>query len=136
MIKNYYYLTLGILSILFSFSHAWNGQAKLLPLIDASSIDHVTRTTIFYVWHIITSENLVFGGAFLAMAFYKNLSKVKFAAWMIAIIMIARWLVIFGSTLFKNANGLRDILIDTIAIIIYVVLIILGTRVKDKISVS
>ena len=135
MIKNYYYLTLGILSILFSFSHAWNGQAKLLPLIDASSIDHVTRTTIFYVWHIITIENLVFGGVFLVMAFYKNLSKVGFAAWAIAIIMIARWLVIFGSTVFKNKNGLMDILTDTAAIFIYVGLIILGTRLKDKISV-
>ena len=135
MIKNYYYLTLGILSILFSFSHAWNVQATLLPLIDASSIDHVTKTTIFYVWHIITSENLVFGGAFLVMAFCKDVSKVRFAACVIAIIMVARCLVIFGSTLFKNKDGLMDILTDTIAILIYVGLIILGTRVKDKISV-
>ena len=135
MIKNYYYLALGILSIILSFSHAWNGQTITLPLIEASSIDLITKTTFFYVWHIITAENLVFSGVFLVMAFYKDLSKVRFAAWLIAIILIARWFVIFGSTLFKNTNGLIDLLTDTIAIIIYIGLIILGARVKDKISV-
>jgi hypothetical protein len=67
------------------------------------------------------------------MAFYKDLSKVKFAAWIIAIIMISRWGVIFCSTLFTNKNALADTLLDLIVIIIYVGLIILGTRIKDKI---
>ncbi len=49
--------------------------------------------------------------------------------------MIVRWLAIFCSTLFKNANGLRDIWIDTIAIVIYVELIVIGTRVKDKMPI-
>ncbi len=132
VIKNYYYLIAGILSILFSFTHAWNGQTTVLPIIDASNIDLATKTTLFYVWHIITAENFGFGVSFLIMAFYKDLSKVKFTAWSIAVMIIARWGVVFGSTLFKNINGLADTLSDLIAIIIYVGLIILGTRVKDK----
>jgi hypothetical protein len=134
VIKNYYYLIVGILSILFSFTHAWNGQTTVLPIINASNIDLATQTTIFYVWHILTVENFIFGVSFLAMAFYKDLSKVKLTAWFIAVIMIARWGVIFGSTLFKNINGLTDTLSDLIVIIIYVGLIILGTRQKDKIQ--
>ena len=133
IIKNYYYLIAGILSILFSFTHAWNGQTTVLPIIDASNTDLATKTIIFYVWHLITAENFIFGTSFLVMAFYKDLSKVKFTAWFIAVMIIARWGVIFGSTLFKNINGLTDTLSDLIAIIIYVGLIILGTRVKDKI---
>jgi hypothetical protein len=133
MIKNYYYLIVGILSILFSFTHAWNGQNTVLPIANAGNIDLATKTTIFYVWHIITAENFVFGVSFLVMAFYKDLSKVKFTAWFIAVIIITRWGVVFGSTLFKNINGLTDTLSDLIAIIIYVGLIILGTKVKDKI---
>ena len=35
LIKNYYYLVAGILSILFSFTHAWNGQTSVLPVIRA-----------------------------------------------------------------------------------------------------
>lgn len=133
-IKNYYYLIVGILSILFSFTHAWNGQTAVLPIINASNVDLATKTTSFYVWHILTVENFIFGVSFLVMAFYKDSSKVKFTAWFIAVIMIARWGVIFGSTLFKNINGLADTLIDLIVIIIYVGLIILGTRKKDEIQ--
>ena len=66
------------------------------------------------------------------MAFYKDLSKVKFTAWFIAVIMIARWGAIFVSTLFNNKNGFMDTLSDLIVIVIYVGLIILETRVKDK----
>jgi hypothetical protein len=133
LIKNYYYLIAGILSILFSFTHAWNGQTSVLPIINTSNTDLATKTTVFYVWHIMTAENFGFGVSFLVMSFYKDLSKVKFTAWLIAVMIIARWGVVFGSTLFKNINGLTDTLSDLIAIIIYVGLIILGTRVKDKI---
>ena len=133
MIKNYYYLIVGILAILFSYTHAWNGQTAVLPILNADTIDVNTRTTFFYVWHIISIENLIFGIAFLIMAFYKNLSKVRFAAWMIGTIMIARWMVILGSTLLKDTNGLKGILVDAVVIIVYTGLILLGTSVKDKI---
>lgn len=134
MIKNYYYLTVGVLAILFAFTHAWSGQTAVLPMLDVDTIGINTRTVFFYVWHIITIENLVFGVAFLFMAFHKDLSKVRFAAWMIGLVMIARWIVISGSTVLKNKIGLKEILMDTIAILIVIVLIILGTRVKNKIS--
>jgi hypothetical protein len=130
MIRNYYYLIVGILSILFSFTHAWNGQTSFLPITNVPDFDLTTKTTIFYVWHILTAENLIFGIAFLVMSVYKDLSKVRFTAWTIALIMIARWVVIFGSTLFKNENGITDTLTDSIAIIVFVVLIILGTKKK------
>jgi hypothetical protein len=130
MIRNYYYLIVGILSILFSFTHAWNGQTSFLPITNVPDFDLTTKTTIFYVWHILTAENLIFGVAFLVMSVYKDLSKVRFTAWTIALIMIARWVVIFGSTLFKNRSGITDTLTDSIAIIVFVVLIILGIRKK------
>ena len=75
---------------------------------------------------------MLFGIAFLFMSFHNNLSKVKYAASIIAILMIIRWIVIFGGTLLYNASELKNILIDSIAIAIYVSLIILGTKVKDK----
>ena len=134
IINNHYYLIVGILSILFSLTHAWNGQTTVLPIINASNIDLATKTTIFYVWHILTVENLIFGVAFIVMSVYKDLSKVKFTAWMIAVIMVARWAVILGSTLFQNKNGVTDTLTESIVILVFVGLIILGTRKKGKIS--
>jgi hypothetical protein len=132
MIKNYYYLIAGILGIFFAVSHAWNGQTVVLPALHVNSIDTSTKTTFFYVWHIITAENAFFGLTFLFMSLQKDLSKVRFAAWVIASLMIVRLIIIFGGTLFYYAEGLKNTLIDSVAIILYIILILLGARQKDK----
>lgn len=136
MVRNYYYLVVGILAILFSVSHAWNGQTIVLPTLDVDTITIDTKTIFVYVWHIITAENMLFGIAFLVMAFQKDLSKVRFAARIIAILMIVRLIVIEGGTLFYNPEGLKNTLIDSVAILVYVALILLGIKVKDKQAAS
>ncbi len=132
MIKNYYYFVVGILSILFAITHALNGQAVILPSLEIELISIEIRTIFFYVWHIISAENMLFGISFLIMAFYKKLEKVRFTAFVIAALMVFRWVIIFYGTFMYNRQGLRNITIDTVAIIIFTALIILGTRVKDK----
>jgi hypothetical protein len=132
MVKNYYYLIAGILAILFSVSHAWNGQTIVLPTLNVEKISIETRTVFFYVWHIITAENMLFGVAFIFISFHKDLTKVRFTAWIIALLMIGRLFVIVGGTLLYNASGLKNTLIDSIAIIVYVSIIVLGIRVKDR----
>jgi hypothetical protein len=132
MVKNYYYLIAGILAIIFSISHAWNGQTIVLPMLNVETITTDTKTTFFYVWHIITAENMLFGVAFIFMAFHKDLSKVRFTAWFFALLMIVRLFVIVGGTLLYNASGLKNTLIDCVAIIVYVSIIVLGIRVKEK----
>jgi hypothetical protein len=134
MVVNIYYLIVGVLSILFSFTHALNGQRTILKFVDSSNIDAVSQTTIFYVWHIVTIENLIFGICFIAMALYKKPSRVKSTAWLIAMIIVARWCLIFGSTLARNRNGLAGTLVDSIAIIVFVTLIILGIRKGEAIQ--
>lgn len=129
---NIYYLIVGILSILFCFTHVWSGHAVVLPLIDAANLETITKITIFYVWHIISIENLIFGIVFIVMAFYKDSTKVKFTAWTIAIIILARWITILGSSLLKDIDSLQNALIDSAAIIVFVALIILGIIKKDK----
>lgn len=129
---NVYFLIVGILSILFCFTHAWNGFTAVLPLIDGANFEIITKTTFFYVWHIISIENLVFGVAFIIMAFYKDAAKVKFTAWIIAIIIIARWGVILGSTLFKDINDIWNTLTDSIAIVVFVGLTLSGIRKINK----
>ena len=121
----------GILFILSAFSLVWRGQTSFLPITDV--LNSASKTTISYVWHIITVENLVFGMAFLVMSVYKDLSKVKFTAWIIAVIMVARCVVIFGSTLFSHTKGVVDTLTESIVILVMVGLIMLGTR-KNEIE--
>jgi len=131
-VRNFYYLTAGVLAILFAVTHAWNGQSAVLPTLRAHAIAMDTRTVFIYVWHIITAENLVFGIAFLFMAFQNERSKIRFAAWMIVSLLIVRLSVILGITAFQDASALTDTLIDSIAILIYIAIIILGIRMKQK----
>lgn len=131
-IRNYYYLTAGILAILFAITHAWNGQSVVVPDLHMEGLSVDTLTIFTYVWHIITVENLVFGFVFISMSFYTEGSKIRFTAWIITTILLVRLVVILGITAVLNRTGLSDTLIDSIAIIVYVALIILGTRMKKS----
>lgn len=132
--KNYFYLIVGLLCILFAATHTWNGQVTSMPALDKAIIDNGTKTIFTYVWHIIGAENLVFGIALLIMSFYKNMATVKFTACLIIVIMIIRWLVISIFTVLYNDNFVKQLLPDSIAIWVVVILLLFGIRVKSKIS--
>ncbi|NLY24230.1 MAG: hypothetical protein GX042_04340 [Bacteroidales bacterium] len=133
-IKNYFYLIAGILSVLFAFTHAMNGQLTLLSEIDQTSLESGTKTIIRYVWHIITAENLIFGVALIFMAFYREREKVRIVAWLIAVVLLTRWFVILIFTLMRDSASLQGVIADTIAILLLVVLLLLGARVKDRVG--
>jgi len=131
-IKNYYCLIAGVLAILFAVTHAWNGQSVVLPTLLVNDLAMNTRITFTYIWHIITAENLVFGIVFIILSFQSEKSKIRFAALILASLLLARLMVILGVTAFYDASALANTLIDSIAILIYAAFIILGTRMKKK----
>ena len=125
-IRNYYFLIVGILSVLFSVSHGWFGETTLLPLIESSNLDLSTRTAVFYTWHMSTAENFIFGIVFFIMAFYKDVTKLKFTVWLIVSIVVIRYAVFFVSTWIKNKSGINEAIPELVILIIYVVLILMG----------
>jgi hypothetical protein len=127
-IRNPYYCIAGILAILFAVTHAWNGQSVELPKLDMDAVSLQTRIVFTYVWHIITAENLIFGIAFLMMSMVREPSKVRFAAWVIASILLVRLLVILGVTIILDASALGGTLLDSMAIIIYMILLLMGIK--------
>ena len=133
MVKNYFYLIVGVLCILFAVTHTVNGITTTLEALENSVIADNVKTAFTYVWHIIGIENLVFGIALIIMAFQKSLSKVRFAAWMIIIILALRWIIISTFTLMRNNAEIMQILLDTVAIFVMIILLVLGTRVRDKV---
>lgn len=131
-IRNFYYLIAGVLALLFAVTHVWNGQSAVLPTLDIGAISMDARTVFTYVWHIITAENLVFGIVFIYMSFQRERSKTRFAAWMIAAILIVRLTVILGVTASLDVSKLAGTYIDSIAIVLYVALIVLGASMKKN----
>jgi tryptophan-rich sensory protein len=135
MVKNYFYLAVGVLCILFAGTHTVNGVSMILEELENSVLDDSVKTAFTYVWHIIGIENLVFGIALIIMAFQKGLSKVRFAAWLIIAILALRWVVISFFTLRQDSSSFMQIMPDTVAIMVLIVLLVLGTRVRDKVLI-
>jgi uncharacterized protein YybS (DUF2232 family) len=133
MVKNYYYLIVGVLCLLFAITHTLNGITTNLQILENSEIENNTRVTFTYVWHIIGIENLIFGIALLIMAIQKKKSNVKFVAWLIISILAMRWIVITIFTLLNNDGNVIPLIPDSTAIIVLIVLLLLGTKVNNKI---
>lgn len=131
MVKNYFYLIVGVLCILFAFTHTTYGTSAVLPALANSGMENNLVTTFTYVWHIIGVENLVLGIALIIMAFSKNLSKVTFTAWLIIVILSVRWITITGFTL-AGGSSMKQIIPDTVAMFLLIALLVLGTRTRLK----
>ena len=135
MIRNYFYLIVGLLCILFAVTHTINGISTTLPTLNNVEIESNAKVAFVYVWHIIGIEDLVFGIALIIMAFRKNLLKVKFSAWLLIAVLAMRWIVITYFTVLNNVANLKQLIPDTIAIFVVISLLLLGTKVKDKIII-
>lgn len=48
-IRNYYFLIAGVLAMLFAFTHAWNGQSTVLPILDMNDVPLDTNIIFSYV---------------------------------------------------------------------------------------
>lgn len=129
---NYYYIIAGLLAILFSITHELNGQYSTIPALISGELNINSITTFKYIWHIITVENFIFGVAFIAMAFHKDIKSVRFTAWLICTILVTRLFVIVITTLRMSGGQINDLIIDIIAIVIYTSIILLGTRTKNR----
>ena len=130
-IKNWFYLIVGVFSVVSAATHTLHGLQTSLDVLAKSGLDTNTKTVFNYVWHIIGIENLIIGIALVIMAFYKNITQVKLTAWVFIIILIARWIVIFLSTLiFNNWNNVIEVITDSIAMLIVSILLIIGTMIK------
>lgn len=134
MVRNYFYLIVGLLCILFAVTHSLNGLTTTLTTLDNSQLDNSTKISFTYIWHIIGIENLIIGIALLIMSFSKSMLHVKFTAWLIIVILAFRWLVILFFTLLKSTDSIKQLLPDTVAIFLVIILLFLGTKVKDKIA--
>jgi hypothetical protein len=102
MIGNYFYLIVGLLCLLFAITHTLNGLQTSLASLESGQIDSNAKVALIYVWHITGIENLVFG---IAM----------------------RWVVITYFTLSDSTERLTQLIPDSIAIFVIIVLLLLGT---------
>ena len=132
MIRNYFYLVVGVLCLLSAVTHEINGFATLFPALSNTNIDTESRVTFNYLWHIIATENVVMGIALVLMALRKNDNAGKFIALFVMALLVVRWASIAFSTLTANWANFTKILPESAIMWALILLLWLGTRRKKK----
>ncbi|MDO4702482.1 hypothetical protein [Tannerella sp.] len=132
MIRNYFYLIVGLVCLLSAVTHTLNGLETAIASLNHSTMDAHNKVVFTYVWHIIGVENVVFGVALLIMAFHKERTGGKYIAWFIIAILVLRWLTILFFSLLNNVEEIATLIPETIVIWIVIVLLWFGIKINNK----
>jgi len=132
MIRNYFYLVVGVLCLLSAVTHEMNGFTTLFPTLSNTNIDAESKVTFNYLWHTIATENVVMGIALVLIALRKNDNAGKYIAQFVMALLAVRWASIAFSTLTSDGGNLTKILPESIIMWVLIPLLWLGTRRKKK----
>jgi len=130
MIKNYFYLIAGVLFIILAVTHTIFGLQTALPDLHVSGISADIVTVFTFQLHMIGVQDLIYGLAAIFMAFQKSATQTRLTAWVIMLIMMARWIIMAVVTFMYNSDNLGDLLTSSIAFLVLLVLLFLGQRRK------
>jgi len=129
-VKNIFYFIAGLLSVILAATHTWYGLDTALPILHHSPIESSLRTVFTFQLHMIGAQDFIYGIAAICMAFRKDMTKVKFTAWVLIAILLARWVIMTLVTVMYG--NVADLLTSSIAFFVLIVLLSLGIRAKDK----
>ena len=132
MIRNYFYLVVGVLCLLSAVTHEMNGFATLFPALSNTNIDAESKVTFNYLWHIIATENVVMGIALVLIALRKNDNAGKYIAQFVMALLAVRWASIAFSTLTADWANFTKILPESIIMWVLILVLWLGTRKKEE----
>ena len=128
--KNYFYLIAGILFVILAITHTIFGLETALPILHGFDFESGIITVFTFQLHMIGVQDLIYGIALIIMFFQKNIEKTKFTAWVIIVIMLARWVIMSLVTIIYN-DSLTDLLTSSVAFFILITLLLLGVRIKN-----
>jgi len=132
MIRNYFYLVVGVFCLLSAVTHEINGFVTVFPALSNTNIDAESRVTFNYLWHIIATENVVMGIALVLIALRKNDNAGKFIALFVMALLVVRWASIAFSTLTANWANFTKILPESAIMWALILLLWLGARKKEQ----
>ena len=133
MIRNYFYLVVGVLCLLSAVTHEMNGFTTLFPALSNTNIDAESKVTFNYLWHIIATENVVMGIALVLIALRKNDNAGKYIAQFVMALLAVRWASIAFSTLTSDGGNLTKILPESIIMwVTYTSIVVRYKKKKEK----
>ena len=133
--KNWFYFIAGVILGLGAISHTFAyGVGVGFPILHSSNLDPHTISVFTFNHHMIGIIDLFFGTVLIFMAFQKSVEKVKLTAWLITVIIFARWIIMILTyiIIMPDTSYVMDLLTSSIAFLAMLVLLLLGTIVKEK----
>jgi len=109
-----------------------NGFTTLFPALSNTNIDAESKVTFNYLWHIISTENVVMGIALVLIALRKNDNAGKYIAQFVMALLAVRWASIAFSTLTADWANFTKILPESIIMWVLILVLWLGTRKKEE----
>jgi hypothetical protein len=132
--KNWFYFIVGLIGVFSAVTHILDGLATELPVLSGSNLEYMTQAVFAFNYHIVAADHLGIGSALIVMAFQKNMAVIKSAAWVIIAINFARVLVSIITVIatLNVSDNAGTFWIPAVANTACIVLLMLGTRVKEK----
>ncbi|MEL6252674.1 MAG: hypothetical protein AAFR87_11735 [Bacteroidota bacterium] len=131
-VHNYYYLAAAVLSILAALGHAIYTNQLILPQLEVSDLEKLTQDANFMSWHLSTSTSVVSAiGLFIMTIYRKREATIPLVA-LVAGINAGRYLIFLGMGFFRNGELFQDALANTLFMLVYLGVMILGIRYEGR----
>lgn len=125
MITNYFFLSAGLIGLLFTAGHGYAIQKRVMREVEASEIQKQTKHSIF-VFLYYTTATLLLSAVALSIASTFPKAATDLLAWFIASINAGNLLVFVGASLIKNREELRKGTPQIIAMLTWLGIIVAG----------
>ncbi|MCL2719131.1 MAG: hypothetical protein FWE14_10180 [Lachnospiraceae bacterium] len=132
--KNWYYFIVGFIGVFSAITHTMDGIARELPILKNSNLENMTQAIFAFNYNIVAADHLGLGIALIVMAFQKNREIIKAAALVLIGLHFTRAIVsiIAVSSSLNDSGTAGTFWIPAIANIACIILLWLGSKVKDK----
>lgn len=127
-VHNYYYLAAAVLSVLAALGHAVYTNQLILPQLEGSDLKMLTQDANFMSWHLSTSTSVVSAIGLFIMTIYRNREATIPLVALVAGINAGRYLIFLGMGFFRNGELFQDALANTLFMLVYLGVMILGIR--------
>lgn len=131
-VHNYYYLAAAVLSVLAALGHAIYTHQLVLPQLEASNLDRFGQDSNFMSWHLSTSTSIVSAIGLFIMTVYRNRQATIPLVALVVGINAGRYLIFLGMTFFRNGELFRDALPNTLFMLVYLGVMLLGIRYEKR----
>ncbi len=126
MITNYFFLSAGLIAVLFSVGHGVFVQKHIMGEVNATGMQKSAKRAIFAFLHYPTSMLFLSAIALIIISTVSDVSAVHLLAWFIAAINASNLIVAMGATLAKDREALPSMALPSMAMIVWLGIIVAG----------